>query len=129
MTMQSMTNERSASPRFANRSVTQIGLLVGGIFALVCGAFVAVQTVRLAILIQTPLLLADEWRVLPRFIEFVAGKLDLLAFLWEDHFGHRPVIARILFASDIQWLGGTQLLPKTVSICLCILSAALFAFL
>ena len=127
--MQSTANRRPTFPRFANRSITQTGFLLVGFFALLCGAFVAVQTVRLAVLIQTHLLLADEWRVLPRFIEFTSGKLSLLAFLWEDHFGHRPALARILFALDIDWLGGTQVLPKTVSICLCVLSVALFAFM
>ena len=107
----------------------QASFMLMGILALLCGLVVAVHTVRLAILSQSSVLLADEWRVLPRYIEFTTGKLSLLSFLWEDHFGHRPALARLLFILDVGTMGGTQVLPKLISIFLCGLVAVLFAML
>ncbi len=104
-------------------------LVLAGIAALLGGIFVALQTIHLAVLVQTPLLLSDEWRVLPRYVELTTGKLTLLSFLWEDHFGHRPVLARLLFILDTKALGGTQVLPKIVSLLLCGFLVALFAML
>jgi len=124
-----MADEGSASPHASSRSAVQACLVLVGVATLLCSVLAALQTVYLALRLRTPLLLADEWRVLPRFIEFMNGKLSLLSFLWEDHFGHRPVLSRLLFILDIAVDNGTQALPKTISICLCLLLTMLFAAL
>jgi hypothetical protein len=126
--MQSFASNQSGPSHHVDRAATRAFLVVG-VVAFLCGLFVAVHTVYLTLLVQTPLLLADEWRVLPKYIEFKMGKLSLLSFLWEDHFGHRPVLARFLFILDAETMGGTQVLSKTISLGLCGLLAALFATL
>jgi hypothetical protein len=88
--------------------LTGDNLLVVGIAALLCGLFVVAKTFHLAVIVRSPLLLLDEWRVLPRYIDFMTGKLSLLSFLWEDHFGHRPVLARLLFILDAETAGGPR---------------------
>jgi hypothetical protein len=127
--MLGLANKQPASSRYLDRSATPANFVLVGTVTLLCGLFVAVHTIYLAAIVQSPLLLLDEWRVLPRYIEFMTGKLSLLSFLWEDHFGHRPALARLLFILDAKTVGGTQTLPKTVSVILCGLLAALFAML
>lgn len=124
--MRSLADKQS---RVASGTPAHTGIVWAGGAVFLVGLFVAAHTIYLAVEMRTPLLLADEWRVLPRYIDFMAGKLSLPTFLWEDHFGHRPAIARLLFMLDIQTVGGTQALPKTVSIILCTLLAALFSAL
>ena len=102
-------------------------LLPVGIGALLCGLLVAAQTIYLAFMLRSPLLQLDEWRVLPRYIEFVSGKLTLMSFLLEDHFGHRPALTRLLFILDAEFTGATQALTKTISIVLCGALLGLFA--
>jgi len=113
---------------YADRAAN-LALPLLGIAVVVLSLFVVFQTIHVAIAIRSPLLQLDEWRVLPRYLEFMSGELSLLSFLWEDHFGHRPALARLLFILDIAVAGGTQALTKTVSLILCGLTAALFAML
>ena len=127
--MRSLADKQPASSRYADRPASPANFILVGIVTLLCGFFVAVRTVYLAIIAQSPLLLLDEWRVLSRYIEFMTGKLSLLSFLWEDHLGHRPILARLLFILDAETAGGTQALSKTISIILCGLLAVLFAML
>jgi hypothetical protein len=127
--MNGLASKQPASPRYADRAITQDSLLLVGIAVLLCGLIVAAQTIYLAVHIDSPLLLIDEWRVLPRYIEFMTGKLSLLSFLWEEHFGHRPALARLLFILDAEIAGGTQVLTKTISLSLSVLLAVLFAML
>jgi len=126
--MQGLANKQLAWSRYADRAAT-LALPLLGIAVLVFSLFAAGQTVNLAVDVRTSVLLADEWRALPRYIEFMTGQLSLLSFLWEDHFGHRPALARLLFILDAATVGGTQALPKTISIILCLLLMALFAML
>ena len=126
--MQSLDSNQSALSRDVDRAATRALVLIGAV-VLSCGIFVAVHTIYLAFLLQTSLLIADEWRVLPRFVELEGGKLRLISFLWEDHFGHRPMIARLLFLLDAKTLGGTQVLPKIISVGLSGALVALFATL
>lgn len=66
-----MAGEESVSPHPSSRSAVQACLVLVGVATLLGSVLVALQTVYLALRLRTPLLLADEWRVLPRFIEFI----------------------------------------------------------
>jgi hypothetical protein len=123
----SLPNDQPALPYAADRTVTQDNLLLVGIALLLCGLFAAVHTIYLTIIIHTPVLVFDEWRVLARYLEFMAGRLSLLSFFWEDYQGHRPAVTRLLFILDAEIVGGTQVLSKTISIVLWGSLVALFA--
>jgi len=109
------------------RDIPKAITLLIAVAVLVFGLLAAAQTIRLTLLVSSPLLQLDEWRVLPRYIQFMSGELGLLSFLWEDHFGHRPALTRLLFILDAEATGATQALTRTVSVVLCVLLIALFA--
>ena len=127
--MPSLPNEQLASPHYPDSAATKDNLLLVGVASLLYGLVAAVHAVYLTAIIHTPVLISDEWRVLVRYIEFMTGRLSLLSYLWEDYFGHRPVLARLLFILDAETVGGTQALTKSISLSLCVFLIALFAML
>ena len=127
--MRSLANKQPESFRYLDPAKARNNLKLVSAATVLFGLFVAIQTVHLTLTAHSPLLLLDEWRVLPRYIEFRTDKLSLWSFLWEEHFGHRPVLARLLFILDAELAAGTQVLTRTISISLCGLLTALFAML
>jgi hypothetical protein len=86
-----------------------------GIVAVLIGLAVGGYTLALALAVHTPVPLFDEWRVLARYVDYLDNKRTLLDFLWEDHFGHRPVMPRLAFMADMKLAWGTQHLPQLLS--------------
>lgn len=127
--MRSLLTNQATLPHPADRAITRDNLLLVGVASLLCGVFAAIHTIYLTVIIHTPVLVFDEWRVLARYIEFMAGRLSLPSFLWEDYQGHRNVVPRLLFILDAKTVGGTQVLTETISLSLWLFLVALFAIL